>query len=114
MMRCPGLVKVSFLKLGKVIKFRRGVLFFVLGPRLSGEKQDITVNPTMARPLDIWILPWLRPRVERTFLSAHDNTLANIGIYVTGVVTSYTLSAWCELIVGLGIATITADAAVEV
>jgi hypothetical protein len=116
LMSCPGLVKVSFLKLGKAIKFRGRLPFFVLGPRLSGEQQGITVNPTMACPLDIWMLPPSHSirRVERTFLSAHDNTLANIAIYVTGVATSYTLSAWCELIVGLGIAAITADAAVEV
>jgi Co/Zn/Cd efflux system component len=48
------------------------------------------------------------------FLSARNDTLANIAIILTGVVTSYTLSAWPDLIVGLGIAALNADAAVEV
>ena len=48
------------------------------------------------------------------FLSARNDTLANIAIILTGVVTSYTLSAWPDLIVGLGIAALNAGAAVEV
>lgn len=48
------------------------------------------------------------------FLSARNDTIANIAIILTGVVTSYTLSAWPDLIVGLGIAAMNADAAVEV
>jgi Co/Zn/Cd efflux system component len=48
------------------------------------------------------------------FLSARNDTLANIAIILTGVVTSYTLSAWPDLIVGLGIAAMNAGAAIEV
>jgi Co/Zn/Cd efflux system component len=48
------------------------------------------------------------------FLSARNDALANIAIILTGVVTSYTLSAWPDLIVGLGIAAMNAGAAVEV
>jgi hypothetical protein len=32
------IVRVFLLKVGKTIKFRRGLLFFVLGPRLSREQ----------------------------------------------------------------------------
>ena len=48
------------------------------------------------------------------FLSARNDTIANFAIILTGIVTSYTLSAWPDLIVGLGIAAMNADAAVEV
>ena len=48
------------------------------------------------------------------FLSARNDAIANIAIIFTGVVTAATLSAWPDLIVGLGIAAINADAAREV
>lgn len=48
------------------------------------------------------------------FLSARNDALANIAIVVTGFVTAWTLSAWPDLIVGLGIAALNADAAREV
>jgi Co/Zn/Cd efflux system component len=48
------------------------------------------------------------------FLSARNDVLANVAIVVTGFVTAYTLSAWPDLIVGLAIAAINADAAREV
>jgi len=48
------------------------------------------------------------------FLSARNDALANVAIIMTGVATSYTLSAWPDLIVGLGIAAMNADAAIEV
>jgi Co/Zn/Cd efflux system component len=48
------------------------------------------------------------------FLSARNDTLANIAIIAAGFVTAYTLSAWPDLIVGLGIAILNADAAREV
>lgn len=48
------------------------------------------------------------------FLSARNDVLANIGIIVAGLLTAYTFSAWPDLIVGLGIAAINADAAREV
>lgn len=48
------------------------------------------------------------------FLSARNDALANIAIVITGFVTAYTLSAWPDLIVGLGIALMNADAAREV
>ena len=48
------------------------------------------------------------------FLSARNDVLANVAIIVAGVVTAYTLSGWPDLIVGLGIAAMNADAAREV
>jgi Co/Zn/Cd efflux system component len=48
------------------------------------------------------------------FLSARNDTLANVAIIVAGLVTAYTNSAWPDLIVGLGIAAMNADAAREV
>jgi Co/Zn/Cd efflux system component len=48
------------------------------------------------------------------FLSARNDTFANIAIIATGFVTAYTLSAWPDLIVGLAIAAINAGAAREV
>lgn len=48
------------------------------------------------------------------FLSARNDVLANIAIIGAGFVTAYTLSGWPDLIVGLGIAAMNADAAREV
>jgi len=48
------------------------------------------------------------------FLSARNDVLANVAIIAAGFVTAYTLSGWPDLIVGLGIATMNADAAREV
>ena len=48
------------------------------------------------------------------FLSARNDVLANIAIILAGLVTSYSLSAWPDLIVGLGIAIMNAGAAGEV
>jgi Co/Zn/Cd efflux system component len=48
------------------------------------------------------------------FLSARNDTVANIAIIAAGFVTAYTYSAWPDLIVGLGIAAMNADAAREV
>ncbi len=48
------------------------------------------------------------------FLSARNDVLANAAIILAGFLTSYTLSAWPDLIVGLGIAIINAGAAGEV
>jgi Co/Zn/Cd efflux system component len=48
------------------------------------------------------------------FLSARNDTLANVAIIAAGLVTAYTNSAWPDLIVGLGIAAMNADAAREV
>jgi Co/Zn/Cd efflux system component len=48
------------------------------------------------------------------FLSARNDVLANFAIVVAGVVTAATFSAWPDLVVGLGIAAINADAAWEV
>lgn len=48
------------------------------------------------------------------FLSARNDALANVAIIAAGVATTYTLSAWPDLIVGLGIAVLNADAAREV
>jgi Co/Zn/Cd efflux system component len=45
------------------------------------------------------------------FLSARNDALANIAIIVAGIVTAYTRSGWPDLIVGLGIMAINADAA---
>ena len=48
------------------------------------------------------------------FLSARNDALANVAIIAAGFVTAYMLSAWPDLIVGLGIAAMNADAAREV
>ena len=48
------------------------------------------------------------------FLSARNDGLANVAIVAAGFVTAYTLSGWPDLIVGLGIAAMNADAAREV
>jgi Co/Zn/Cd efflux system component len=48
------------------------------------------------------------------FLSARNDVLANVAIVGAGLVTVYVPSAWPDLIVGLGIAAINADAAKEV
>jgi len=48
------------------------------------------------------------------FLSARNDALANIAIIASAFVTAYTLSGWPDLIVGLGIALMNADAAREV
>jgi len=44
------------------------------------------------------------------FLSARNDALANVAIIVAGFVTAATKSGWPDLIVGLGILTINADA----
>jgi Co/Zn/Cd efflux system component len=48
------------------------------------------------------------------FLSARNDTLANLAIIGAGLVTVYVRSAWPDLTVGLGIALMNADAAREI
>ena len=48
------------------------------------------------------------------FLSARNDAFANVAIVAAGLVTAATLSAWPDLIVGLAIAALNADAAREV
>lgn len=48
------------------------------------------------------------------FLSARNDVIANIAIVVTGLVTAGTVSGWPDLVVGLAIAALNADAAFEV
>lgn len=48
------------------------------------------------------------------FLSARNDVFANIAIIAAGFFTAYTVSAWPDLIVGLGITVMNADAAREV
>ena len=48
------------------------------------------------------------------FLSARNDVLANIAIIIAGGVTAATASHWPDLITGLGIAAMNADAAYEV
>jgi len=48
------------------------------------------------------------------FLSARNDAAANVAIIGAGVLTAFTLSAWPDLVVGLGIAVLNADAAREV
>lgn len=48
------------------------------------------------------------------FLSARNDVLGNIAIVAAGLVTAYAPSAWPDLIVGIGIAAINADAARDV
>ncbi|TAM26612.1 MAG: cation transporter [Nevskiaceae bacterium] len=51
---------------------------------------------------------------KAAFLSARNDALANVAIIGAGLVTAYTLSGWPDLVVGLGIAAMNADAAKEV
>jgi Co/Zn/Cd efflux system component len=51
---------------------------------------------------------------QSTFLSARNDALANIGIIAAGLKTIVTLSAWPDLIVGLGISLMNLGAAREV
>jgi hypothetical protein len=48
------------------------------------------------------------------FLSARNDALANVAIIAAGLVTAFRPAAWPDLIVGLGIATLNADAAREI
>jgi Co/Zn/Cd efflux system component len=52
--------------------------------------------------------------VKAAFLSARNDALANIAIIIAGLATAYSLSAWPDLIVGIAIALLNADAAREV
>jgi len=51
---------------------------------------------------------------KAAFLSARNDSLANVAIIGAGLVTAYTFSGWPDLVVGLGIAAMNADAAKEV
>lgn len=48
------------------------------------------------------------------FLSARNDAFANVAIILAGFVTAYTLSVWPDVVVGIGIAIVNADAAREV
>ena len=48
------------------------------------------------------------------FLSARNDMIANVAIIAAGLATHATMSAWPDLIVGLGIAALNVDAAREV
>ena len=48
------------------------------------------------------------------FLSARNDVLANVAIVAAGLATAATLSVWPDLVVGLGIAALNADAARQV
>lgn len=48
------------------------------------------------------------------FLSARNDALANVGIIVAGILTFLLSSVWPDLVVGLAIAAINADAAIKV
>jgi Co/Zn/Cd efflux system component len=52
--------------------------------------------------------------MRAAFLSARNDALANVAIVAAGLVTAQTFSAWPDLIVGLGIGAMNADAAREV
>jgi Co/Zn/Cd efflux system component len=51
---------------------------------------------------------------KAAFLSARNDVLANLAIIAAGLLTAYSFSVWPDLIVGLGIAAINADAARKV
>ncbi len=51
---------------------------------------------------------------KAAFLSARNDALANIAIILAGLVTLRWQSGWPDLVVGLGVAAINADAAKEV
>jgi Co/Zn/Cd efflux system component len=48
---------------------------------------------------------------KAAFLSARNDAIANIGIIVAGLVTAFTRSLWPDVVVGLAIAAMNADAA---
>jgi Co/Zn/Cd efflux system component len=48
------------------------------------------------------------------FLSARNDVLANLAIIAAGFVTAFTRSGWPDLVVGLGIALMNANAAKEI
>ncbi len=52
--------------------------------------------------------------MRAAFLSSRNDVLANIAMMLTALVTVYIRSGWADLIVGLGIAALNADAAREV
>jgi Co/Zn/Cd efflux system component len=52
--------------------------------------------------------------IRAAFLSARNDAVANVAIVSTGLVTAYLRSVWPDLIVGLGICLMNADAAKEV
>lgn len=52
--------------------------------------------------------------VRAAFLSARNDVLANVAIVAAGLLTAYTVSAWPDLAVGVGIAAMNAGAAHEV
>lgn len=52
--------------------------------------------------------------IRAAFLSARNDVLANVAIIAAGLLTAATLSVWPDLIVGLGIAALNADAARQV
>ena len=52
--------------------------------------------------------------MRAAFLSARNDVLANVAIISAGLVTVFCPSAWPDLIVGLGIAILNADAARQV
>jgi Co/Zn/Cd efflux system component len=51
---------------------------------------------------------------KAAFLSARNDALGNVAIIGAGLITANTLSVWPDLIVGLGIVVMNADAAREV
>lgn len=51
---------------------------------------------------------------KAAFLSARNDAMANVGIIAAGAATAATLSPWPDLVVGLAIAAMNADAAFEV
>jgi Co/Zn/Cd efflux system component len=48
------------------------------------------------------------------FLSARNDVVANVAIIAAGVLTAYTRSPWPDLVVGLGVVIMNADAAKEI
>jgi Co/Zn/Cd efflux system component len=48
------------------------------------------------------------------FLSSRNDVLANLAIILSGFITAYTHSGWTDIVVGLGIAGLNADAMVQV
>jgi len=52
--------------------------------------------------------------IRAAFLSARNDALADAAIITAGFVTAYALSAWPDLIVGVGIGIMNADAARQV
>jgi Co/Zn/Cd efflux system component len=73
--------------------------------------------PVLPEPVPLSLARYRRhpgSLIRAAFLSARNDAVANVAIVSTGLVTAYLRSVWPDLIVGLGICLMNADAAKKV